>query len=122
MNTTETIIGAGVIVTGTTVIRDVHEGKTRAAPIIFGFMMVAGLLVISLAAPKAAKGLAYFAMIGAFFVNGAAVFGVAGGIANSGTGGKLNITSATGKAPFFPTPTGKAPPQLGVLPGFQSQA
>jgi hypothetical protein len=121
MNTTETIIGAGVIVTGSTVIRDVHQGHKRAAPIIFGFMMVAGLLVISMAAPKAAKGLAYFAMVGAFFVNGAAVFGIAGGIAKSGSPGSANVVSVQ-KGGIFPTPSGKAPPQLGVLPGFQSQA
>jgi hypothetical protein len=120
MNTTETIIGAGVVVTGTTVIRNVHEGKNHAAPIIFGFMMVAGLLVISLAAPKAAKGLAYFAMVGAFFVNGAAVFGVAGSIAGSQSRGSANTGPPGGG--IFPTPTGKVPPQLGVLPGKSVQA
>jgi hypothetical protein len=91
MNTTETIIGAGVVVTGSTLIRNVRGGKNHAAPVIFGFMMVAGLLVISLAAPKAAKGLAYFAMVGAFFVNGAAVFGIASSVAQSGSPGALQV-------------------------------
>lgn len=80
---TGTILAAGILVTGSTVIRDVHEGKGRAAPIVFGFMMVTALLVISLASPKYAKGIAYLSMVGAFVVNGPAVFGIVSGISGS---------------------------------------
>lgn len=77
------ILGTGVVVAGSTLIRDVHEGKTRAAPIIFGFMMVTALLLISLGSPKTARGLSYMALVGAFVVNGPAVFGIASGISKS---------------------------------------
>lgn len=81
--TTSLVLGAGVLVTGSTVIRDVHEGKTRAAPIVFGFMAVAALLVISMASDKTARGLSYMLMVGAFVVNGPAVFSIASGISGS---------------------------------------
>jgi hypothetical protein len=80
---TGTVIAAGVIVTGSTLVRDVHEGKGRAAPIIFGFMMVSALLIISMASTKYAKGLAYLSMVGAFVVNGPAVFSITSGITGS---------------------------------------
>lgn len=82
-NATGTIFAAGVIVAGSTLVRDVHEGKGRAAPIVFGFLMVTALLLISMASPKYAKGIAYLSMVGAFVVNGPAVFAIAGGIAGS---------------------------------------
>lgn len=84
-NATGTIIAAGILVTGSTVIRDVHEGKTRAAPIVFGFMMVTALLVISYASSGFARGLAYMSMVGAFVVNGPAVAGVVTGITGNTT-------------------------------------
>lgn len=77
------ILGSGVIVAGSTLIRDVHEGKPRAAPIVFGFMMVTALLAISMVSPKFSKGLAYMSLVGAFVVNGPAVFSIASGIAKS---------------------------------------
>ena len=82
---TGVILAAGIIVTGSTVIRDVHEGEPRAAPIIFGFMMVTALLVISYASPGFARGLAYLSLVGAFVVNGPAVAGVVSGLSESGT-------------------------------------
>lgn len=85
-NATGTILAAGILVTGSTVVRDVHEGKGRAAPIIFGFMMVSALLIISMASPKYAKGIAYLAMVGAFVVNGPAVFGIVSGISGGQKG------------------------------------
>lgn len=95
------IVAAGVIVTGSTVIRDVHEGKTRAAPIVFGFLMVIGLLLIAMGAPKVARGLALLSLLGALAVNGPAVFGIASGI--TGEQKKAAGTPA-------PTPTGPGGP------------
>lgn len=83
MSTTSLILGSSVVVAGSTVIRDVHEGKTRAAPIVFGFMMAAALLVISMGSDKVARGLSYMALVGAFAVNGPAVFSITSGIAGS---------------------------------------
>lgn len=95
------IIAAGVIVTGSTVIRDVHEGKPRAAPIVFGFMMVSALLIIALGAPKLARGLAWMSLVGAFVVNGAAVFGIASGLSSNQTAGLVYAKQGPAK---------KAPP------------
>jgi hypothetical protein len=74
------IVAVGVIVTGSTVIRDVHEGKTHAAPIVYGFMMVIALLLIGMGAPRVSRGLAYLSLIGALAVNGPAVFSIASGL------------------------------------------
>ena len=101
---TDTIIVAGVVVTGSTLLRDVRQNKPKAAPLIFGFFMVAGLLLIAIPAPKVAKGLAYLSLVGAFVVNGPTIFGLASSI----TGGANSTTSA----PSAP---------LGTLPGQQGQ-
>ena len=83
LNPTNTIIAAGIIVTGSTVIRDAHEGKTRAAPIVFGFMMVTALLILAIPFPRTSRGLAFMTMVGAFVVNGPAVFSIASGLSSS---------------------------------------
>jgi hypothetical protein len=83
MQTTSLVLGATVVVTGSTVIRDVHEGKTRAAPIVFGFMMAAALLIMGMGSEKLARGLSYMSMVGALAVNGPAVFAIASGISKS---------------------------------------
>lgn len=93
------IVAAGVIVTGSTVIRDVHEGKTRAAPIVFGFLMVIGLLLIAMGAPKVARGLALLSLLGALAVNGPAVFGIASGLSAA-------QKSQAGGSPAPPNPGG----------------
>lgn len=103
MNTTDTIIAATVVAAGSTLIRNAHEGKSHAAPIVFGFMMATGLLLISMASPGTAKGLSYMAMIGAFAVNGPAVFSLAGNISKSPSPG---ITGGPAK----PLPHGIANP------------
>lgn len=83
VKTTNLILGATVIVAGTTLIRDAHEGKTRAAPIVFGFMMAIALLLTSMASEKTARGLSYMSMVGALAVNGPAVFAISSGISKS---------------------------------------
>lgn len=83
MNTTDVAIAAGVIVTGSTLIRNAHSGKNHASPIVFGFLMVSSLLLIGLVSPGFSKGLAWFSMIGALAVNGPAVFSVVGGLAGT---------------------------------------
>lgn len=83
-NPTGVVVAAGVIVAGSTVVRDVHEGQIRAAPIVFGFLMVSALLLIGMASPKTARGLAYLSMIGALAVNGPAVFSIVSGLSEAG--------------------------------------
>lgn len=81
MDPTDLIVISTVVVTGSTLIRDVKQGKGGlAGPIIFGFMMAAGLLLISIPLPRVAKGLAYLSLVGAFVVNGPSVFSVATGL------------------------------------------
>lgn len=74
---TDVIIGSCVVVVGTTVIRNAHN-KTKAGttfkPIVFGFMLAIALLAIAIVAPGFSKGLAYLALVGAFAVNGPAIF------------------------------------------------
>ena len=101
---TDVAIAAGVIVTGTTLIRNAHQGKAKAAPIIFGFMMTSLLLLVALGSPKAAKGLSYFAMVGAFTVNGPTLFALAGGLgpaktSKAGTGANTLPPGTTKRAP-----------------------
>ena len=94
-NATGIILAAGILVTGSTVIRDVHEGKPRAAPIIFGFLMVTALLIVSYGSPTFAKGLAWMSLVGALVVNGPAVTGVVSGITTS-SGAKATTTKVAG--------------------------
>ena len=101
---TDVAIAAGVIVTGTTLIRNAHEGKAKAAPIIFGFMMTSMLLLIALGSPKFAKGLSYFAMVGAFTVNGPTLFALAGGLGPTAKA-KAKVTGVNNRG-AAPTATG----------------
>jgi len=103
---TDVAIAAGVIVTGTTLIRNAHEGKSKAAPIIFGFMMTALLLLIALGSPKIAKGLSYFAMVGAFAVNGPVVFSIARGLGPTPAGTHPPVSGSTSSAHYTLTPGG----------------
>lgn len=95
MDDTDLIIAAGVVVTGTTLLRNATQGKRKAAPIVFGFLMVFFLLLVDMAAPKFARGLAYLAMVGAFVLNGSAVFKLASGLTSH---------------PIPPTPARNTPP------------
>jgi hypothetical protein len=93
---TDVILGATMIVTTTTIIRKLREnsGPQNARgnavkekksdrvikPLIFGFMLTVALLAISLAAPTAALLLAYLSLVGAFVLNGPALFAMIGGL------------------------------------------
>lgn len=88
---TDVIIGSTTVVVLTTVIRKTVEknqhptakvvvGQTIGKPVIFGFLLVMSLLVISFALPTFAKGLAYLSLVGAFVVNGPTLFAALEGI------------------------------------------
>jgi hypothetical protein len=77
------VIASTAIITVTTIIRNAHN-KTKAGttfePIVFGFLLCIALLVIALVAPGIAKGLALLGLVGAFAVNGPALFSIVGGL------------------------------------------
>lgn len=80
---TDVIIGSVVVITATTVLRNARD-KTKAGttfkPVIFGFALATVLLAIAIAAPGFAKGLALLGLVGAFVVNGPALFGTIGAL------------------------------------------
>lgn len=79
---TDTIIIACVLMAGSTIIRHVKEkpkdvGKGYVKPIIYGFFLAIALLVLAVPFPTFSKGLAYLGIIGAFVVNGSAIYSLA---------------------------------------------
>lgn len=80
---TDVILGSVVVITATSVIRNAHD-KTKAGttfkPVLFGFGLAVALLAIALVAPGFAKGLALLGLVGAFVVNGPALFTVIGNL------------------------------------------
>lgn len=81
MNPSSVVFASVVIITSTTLIRRVREGKWSShviETIVFGFLLLIALLVLAIVLPSAAKILAYLGMVGAFVVNGPAVFGYLG--------------------------------------------
>lgn len=77
---TDVILLAGAVITGTTVIRDTSNKQFKFAPIAFGFMLTAALLVLSVFVPSFAKGLAVMGLVGALVLNGPALFKLTGGL------------------------------------------
>lgn len=80
---TDTIIIAVTVMVGSTIIRHVREkpkdvGKGYAKPIVYGFFLAIALLVLAVPFPTFAKGLAILGLIGAFAVNGPAIYSLAG--------------------------------------------
>jgi hypothetical protein len=81
LDTSSAIIGSAVLISGTTLVRNGVEKKTfHFAPVVFGFLLASSLLMLSFFAPNFARGLALMGMIGAFALNGPAVFKLAGGL------------------------------------------
>lgn len=88
----EVVIGATAVVVATTMVRKVSTapphgtankppiGESIGKPLIFGFLLTLALLSIAFVAPNVAKGLAYLSLVGAFVVNGPALFTVLGRI------------------------------------------
>lgn len=73
---TDMILVSVIIIVGSTMIRNAKEGKTHFSPIVFGFMLATSLLFIAVVAPNFAKSLALMGLVGAFALNGPAVFGL----------------------------------------------
>lgn len=79
MNPTDTVLISVVVIVGTTILKHIHEGKGGVlSPIVFGFLLATALLLIAVFAPRIAIALAYLGLVGAFAVNGPAVFTLMG--------------------------------------------
>lgn len=81
MNPSSAVVASVVIITSTTILRRVREGKWQhhvVEVIIFGYLLMIALLVLAIVLPVVAKTLAYLGIVGAFIVNGPAVFGFLG--------------------------------------------
>ena len=62
---------------GTTVVRDAVHGKPSIKPVVGGFMLGAGLLMVNMFNPAVATGLATLIFVTALILNGAEIFQVA---------------------------------------------
>lgn len=75
MGTTSAVLGATIVITGTSVLKDVKKGQSPMMPVVTGFMLGSALLLIALAAPQFAKALAGLGVVGALVTNGSDVLG-----------------------------------------------
>lgn len=83
-SSTDVIVLCVAVMVGSTIIRHIQEkpkdvGKGYAQPIVYGFFLMFALLVLAVPAPRFAKGLSYMGLVGAFAVNGPAIYKLAGG-------------------------------------------
>jgi hypothetical protein len=75
------VVSSVLIITATTIVRRVREGTWQghvAEIIVFGFLLLIALLILAIALPSVAKVFALLGLVGAFVVNGPAVFGLLG--------------------------------------------
>lgn len=79
---TDVILLSGTVITATTLIRNAtdKDHKFKFSPIIFGFLLTASLLILSVFVPQVAKGLAWMGLVGAFALNGPSLFKLLGGL------------------------------------------
>lgn len=80
MGPTASVIGGTVIITGLSVLKDIHGTKDPIKPVVFGFMLGAALLVVNMFSGALAKALALMGIVGAIAVNGKDAVSILGGI------------------------------------------
>lgn len=81
MNPSNVVLASVVVITSTTILRRMREGTAQghvAETIVFGFMLLVALLILAIVMPTVAKVFGYLGMVGAFVVNGPAVFKLVG--------------------------------------------
>lgn len=81
MNASSVVFASVIVITSTTIVRRLRENKWHGhivETMVFGFMLLIALLVLAIVMPTAAKILAYLGMVGAFVLNGPAVFKLLG--------------------------------------------
>lgn len=81
MNPSSASVASVVVIVSTTIIRQVRSGTWQhhvLEVIVYGFLLLIALLTLAIVIPPAALILAYLGMVGAFVLNGPAVFGYLG--------------------------------------------
>jgi predicted tellurium resistance membrane protein TerC len=80
---TDPIIIACALMAGTTIVRHIAKPAKKATasdqyikPILYGFFLAIGLLLLAIPFPTFAKYLAYLGIVGAFAVNGPTIYGL----------------------------------------------
>jgi hypothetical protein len=79
------ISGVAIMVASTIVRHQASHSKNPVAvswgkPVAFGFFLAIALLLLAMPFPKFARALTYLGLVGAFAVNGPAVFKLVGGV------------------------------------------
>jgi hypothetical protein len=80
VNPSDVVFGSVVVIVSTTLVRRIREGKWEGHVLeilIFGFLLLISLQLLVLVVPNVAKTLAYLGLVGAFILNGPAIFGYA---------------------------------------------
>lgn len=81
MNPSSVVVSSVVIITSTTLVRRMREGSWESHVyeiVVFGFLLLISLLVLAIPLPSVAVVFAYLGMVGAFLINGPAVFSLLG--------------------------------------------
>lgn len=80
MNPDSVVIGSVIVITGTSVVKHVHEHTFTFRPIITGFLLGAALLLVAMASPSLARALALLGLVGGLITNGPAVISLVQGV------------------------------------------
>ncbi len=87
------ILPSVVVMAGTSIIRRVREQKnyegTTTQIVLYAYLLYMALLLLNMVAPQVARTLAYLGIVGAFVVNGPAVFGYLGDLGKDQKGKQL---------------------------------
>jgi len=78
MDTSSAVIGSVVVVTGSRLFVDVHNGKFSMQPVVSGFLLGSVLLLFGMASPSITKAFCGLLIIGAFVTNGPTILDTAG--------------------------------------------
>lgn len=81
MNPSNAVFASVIVIVGTTILRRMRENTWQShvlETIVFGFLLLIALLTFAIVSPTLAKALAYLGLVGAFVLNGPAVFTMLG--------------------------------------------
>jgi len=81
VNASSTVFAATLIIVSTTIVRRIRNGTWSGhvvETIVFGFLLLIALLILAIVTPRFAQVLGYLGLVGAFVVNGPALFELIG--------------------------------------------
>jgi len=81
VNASSTVFASTLVIVATTIVRRIREGTWSGhvvETVVFGFLLLIALLILAIVMPRFAQVLGYLGMVGAFVVNGPAVFTLLG--------------------------------------------